>query len=83
MVFVSSIAATLVVALSLTPVFGHPGEKYGRSEALEEMGNAHVVNKINTRALQSCQNSDAVRARKERASMSNDRFNPIEDAILT
>ncbi|KAI2782572.1 putative GPI anchored dioxygenase [Daldinia loculata] len=69
MVFVPSITATLAVALSLTPmaVFGHPGEKYGEREALEEMGNAHVVNKMNTRALEACQNSPAVKARKELA----------------
>lgn len=71
MVLVPSIAATLAMALSLTPmaVFGHPGEKYGKREALEEMGNAHVVNKMNARALEACQNSPAVKARKERASM--------------
>ncbi|KAI1644499.1 putative GPI anchored dioxygenase [Daldinia loculata] len=69
MVLVPSIAATLAMALSLTPmaVFGHPGEKYGKREALEEMGNAHVVNKMNARALEACQNSPAVKARKERA----------------
>lgn len=72
MVFVSSIAATLAAALSLTPVlvFGHPGEQYGKREALEEMGNAHVVSTMNARALEQCQNSDAVKARKERASES-------------
>ncbi|XDG08266.1 hypothetical protein ABKA04_007881 [Annulohypoxylon sp. FPYF3050] len=69
MVSVPSIAATLVVALSLTPVtvLGHPGEKYGRPEAIDEMGRAHVVAKMNTRALQACESSDAVKARKERA----------------
>ncbi|KAG4218438.1 hypothetical protein PC116_g33082, partial [Phytophthora cactorum] len=71
MVLVPSIAVALAVALSLNPVavFGHPGEKYGKREALEEMGNAYVVNKMNTRALEACQNSPAVKARKERASM--------------
>lgn len=71
MVFVPSVAATLVAALSLTPivVFAHPGEKYGKREALEEMGNAHVVAVMNARALEACQNSPAVKARKERASM--------------
>ncbi|KAI2630183.1 putative GPI anchored dioxygenase [Hypomontagnella submonticulosa] len=69
MVFVPSVAATLVAALSLTPivVFAHPGEKYGKREALEEMGNAHVVAVMNARALEACQNSPAVKARKERA----------------
>ncbi|KAI1100312.1 putative GPI anchored dioxygenase [Jackrogersella minutella] len=69
MVFVRSIAATLAVALSLTPVavFGHPGEQYGKREALEEMGNAVVVAKMNARALEACQNSPEVKARKERA----------------
>ncbi|KAI1413129.1 aromatic compound dioxygenase [Hypoxylon sp. FL1857] len=69
MVFVPSIAATLAIALSLSPVavFGHPGEKYGKREAIEEMGNALVVSKMNARALQECQNSPAVKARKERA----------------
>ncbi|KAI0377639.1 putative GPI anchored dioxygenase [Hypomontagnella monticulosa] len=69
MVFVPSVAATLVAALSLTPVmvFAHPGEKYGKREALEEMGNAHVVATMNARALEACQNSPKVKARKERA----------------
>ncbi|KAI1771200.1 putative GPI anchored dioxygenase [Hypoxylon cercidicola] len=69
MVFVPSITATLAAALSLTPVFvlGHPGEKYGKREAMEEMGNAHVVSTMNRRALESCQNSPSVKARKERA----------------
>ncbi|KAI2604404.1 putative GPI anchored dioxygenase [Hypoxylon fragiforme] len=69
MVFVPSIAATLAAALALTPVLvaGHPGEKYGKREAMEEMGNAHVVSTMNARALEACQNSPAVKARKERA----------------
>ncbi|KAI1375338.1 putative GPI anchored dioxygenase [Hypoxylon crocopeplum] len=69
MVFVPSIAATLAAALSLTPVLvlGHPGEQYGKREALEEMGNAHVVATMNARALEACQNAPAVKARKERA----------------
>ncbi|KAI5864945.1 putative GPI anchored dioxygenase [Durotheca rogersii] len=68
MVSASSIAATLAVALSLAPLAsGHPGEKIGKREALEQMGNAHVVASMNARALEACQNSPAVRARKERA----------------
>lgn len=81
MVFVPSIAVTLAAALSLTPVlvFGHPGEQYGKREAMEEMGNAHVVSMMNRRALESCQNSPAVKARKERAS---ELFRPISYSHL-
>ncbi|KAI1079015.1 putative GPI anchored dioxygenase [Whalleya microplaca] len=67
MVFMTILAA-LAAALSLTStVAGHPGEQYGKQEALEEAVNAHVVAEINARALEACSNSPEVRARKERA----------------
>ncbi|KAI0023853.1 putative GPI anchored dioxygenase [Xylariomycetidae sp. FL0641] len=68
MVLASPVAAVLAVVLSFMAVgIAHPGEKYGKREAMEEIGNAHVVAEMNARALEACQNSEEVQARKQRA----------------
>jgi len=46
---------------------GHPGENLSERQIRDEVGNAHVVNMMNARALEACQNDPEVKARKERA----------------
>lgn len=66
MLFMSSFAAGVAVVLSLASIAtAHPGESAQQIE--DEVANAHVVNIINTRALEACQNDPEVKARKERA----------------
>ncbi|KAI0405860.1 Intradiol ring-cleavage dioxygenase [Xylaria palmicola] len=66
MIFKSSLAAGVAVVLSLASLAtAHPGES--ARQVAEEVENAHVVNMINSRALEACQNDPEVKARKERA----------------
>ncbi|KAI1737657.1 Intradiol ring-cleavage dioxygenase [Xylaria scruposa] len=68
MIFTSSFAASVAVVLSLASmVTAHPGEHLSARQIEDEMGNAHVVNMLNSRALEACQNDPEVKARKERA----------------
>ena len=58
----------MAAALSLTVmVTAHPGENLSARQIMDEVGNAHVVSVINSRALEACQNDPEVKARKERA----------------
>ncbi|KAI1169486.1 Intradiol ring-cleavage dioxygenase [Nemania sp. FL0916] len=66
MMFTSSFAAGVALVLSLASIAAaHPGESEHHIQ--EEATNAHVVNMINTRALEACQSNPEVKARKERA----------------
>lgn len=68
MIFTPSFVAGVAVVLSLASmVTAHPGEHLSARQIEDEMGNAHVVNMMNTRALDACQNDPEVKARKERA----------------
>ncbi|KAJ8104838.1 hypothetical protein ONZ43_g7667 [Nemania bipapillata] len=68
MMFTSSFAVGVAVVLSLASIAtAHPGEHLSKRQIDDEMGNAHVVNLINSRALEACQNDPEVKARKERA----------------
>lgn len=70
MIFKSSslAAGVAVVLLSLASmVAAHPGEHLSARQIADEVGNAHVVHAINSRALESCQNNPEVKARRERA----------------
>ncbi len=58
----------MAVVLSLAfMVAAHPGENLSARQIMDEVGNAHVVNMMNSRALEACQNDPEVKARKERA----------------
>jgi hypothetical protein len=69
MMFSSSFATSMVVVLSSLAFLttGHPGENLSERQIRDEVGNAHVVNMMNARALEACQNDPEVKARKERA----------------
>ncbi|KAI0468415.1 Intradiol ring-cleavage dioxygenase [Xylaria cf. heliscus] len=68
MIFTSPFAASVAVVLFLASmVTAHPGEHLSTRQIEDEMGNSHVVNMMNTRALEACQNDPEVKARKERA----------------
>ncbi|KAI0809947.1 Intradiol ring-cleavage dioxygenase [Xylaria sp. FL0064] len=68
MFFTSRLAATVAVVLPLASmVMTHPGENLRARQIEDEVANAHVVNLINSRALEACQNYPEVKARKERA----------------
>ncbi|KAI1338309.1 putative GPI anchored dioxygenase [Xylariaceae sp. FL0016] len=66
MVFQSSIVAILAVTFSMSSVvLTHPGQT--KREVLEEAWNTHAVAQVNSKALEACQNSPEVKARRERA----------------
>lgn len=68
MMFISLFAAGVAVVLSLASMASaHPGEHLSERQIKDEVANAHVVNMINSRALEACQNDPEVKARKERA----------------
>ncbi|KAI3340065.1 Intradiol ring-cleavage dioxygenase [Ustulina deusta] len=68
MIFTSPLTAGVAVVLSLAVmVAAHPGENLSARQIMDEVGNAHVVNMMNSRALEACQNDPEVKARKERA----------------
>ena len=69
MMFTSSVATGLVAVLSSLALTAtaHPGENLSKRQIEEEAANAHVVNMLNTRALEACQNDPDVKAYKERA----------------
>ncbi|KAJ2988599.1 hypothetical protein NUW58_g3884 [Xylaria curta] len=68
MIFASSLAAGVAVVLSLASLAtAHLGEKLSARQIKDETDNAYVVNMMNSKALEACQNDPEVKARKERA----------------
>ncbi|KAI0513006.1 Intradiol ring-cleavage dioxygenase [Xylaria bambusicola] len=60
------LGVAVVLSLSVL-VTAHPGENLSARQIRDEVDNAHVVNIINSRALEACQNDPEVKARKARA----------------
>ncbi|KAI0200907.1 Intradiol ring-cleavage dioxygenase [Astrocystis sublimbata] len=68
MMFASPLTASVAVVLLLAfKATAHPGEHLSARQVEDEMANAHVVNMINSRALESCQSDPEIKARKARA----------------
>ncbi|KAF2969686.1 hypothetical protein GQX73_g3878 [Xylaria multiplex] len=68
MIFISPFVVGVAVVLSLVSMTtAHPGESPSARQIKDEMDTAHMINMINSRALEACQNDPEVKARKERA----------------